>query len=91
MTKADDKQELFELVQLLHGIGWTTPTIARVLDFSDDRIRAVLTDLGLHNPVRFVSVSEAMQSLDEAVSQRVLAFRQAGIPTSGEAESVGGA
>jgi hypothetical protein len=81
VTRADDKAELFALVQLLHERGWTTPTIARVLDFSDDRIRDVLTDLGLHSPVRFLSVLDAIQSLDDPSAQRVLAFRQSGIPT----------
>jgi hypothetical protein len=91
MTHADDKAELYELVALLHGRGWTTPTIAYVLAYSDTRVRFVLADLGLHHPVRFESLESAIASLDVETADRIMRLRHFGIRTSTEAENASGA
>lgn len=87
MTRFDDKAELYAVVGELYERNWTIPTIARVVGCTDTHIRTILTDLGLHHPVRFASPSDALASLDDNLAARVRALRQFGKQTSEQDEA----
>lgn len=86
MTRRRNKAELYAVVSELRALNWTTPTIASVVGCTDTRVRTILTDLGLHHPVRFPSPSEALASLDDNLAARVRALRRFGKQTSEQDE-----
>ena len=87
MTRCEDKGELYSLIALLHGRGWTTPTIARVLCYSRKHVHRIICDLGLVRYVRFADVDTALAELPPDVVERIRHLRKVTLEPSHKAKA----